>query len=229
MPHPNSCGARKTGSTFAPGRFSSVSDWSRIRNCIHPCEHSLVPNPFDPERERVFVDDALAGKKSAMDRLIERLGCVPRMLASRNAKLGAPLSHDELRDATQDTFVAILRGLGNYQPTAPLESWIYGICCRQMLAAIRAKQRHASRSQELQETDIEHTPKSIDDVAEAQRLLAQLGGLESKIVELKHIEGLTFEELATRLDISPNTAKTSYYRGLRRLRSILQPGEEQAP
>ena len=45
----------------------------------------------------------------------------------------------------------------------------------------------------------------------------------ARIVQLKHFEDLTFEALAERLDISPNTAKTRYYRGLVRLERRLGP------
>ena len=39
--------------------------------------------------------------------------------------------------------------------------------------------------------------------------------------KLKHLEGLTFVEVGERLAMSTNTAKTHYYRGLRRLRAML--------
>ena len=60
-----------------------------------------------------------------------------------------------------------------------------------------------------------------DDLAEAESMLIRLGGVEAQIIRLKHLESLTFDELGARMGLSANTAKTHYYRGLSRLRSML--------
>ena len=44
---------------------------------------------------------------------------------------------------------------------------------------------------------------------------------EAAVVRLKHFEDLTFERLAEVLGIPTNTAKTRYYRGMRKLRRRL--------
>lgn len=44
------------------------------------------------------------------------------------------------------------------------------------------------------------------------------------MIELKQFEELTFESTAERLDISVNTARTRYYRGLNKLRTLLPAG-----
>ena len=57
-----------------------------------------------------------------------------------------------------------------------------------------------------------------------ERLLEGLGELPPElglVLQLKHIEGLTFDQIGERLAISPNTAKTRYYRGLDKLRGRL--------
>ena len=53
--------------------------------------------------------------------------------------------------------------------------------------------------------------------------LADLGPPAEGIVRLKHYEGLTFREIGSRLEISPNSAKTHYYRGIEWLRERLAP------
>jgi RNA polymerase sigma factor (sigma-70 family) len=53
--------------------------------------------------------------------------------------------------------------------------------------------------------------------------LARLDPPADDIVRLKHFEELTFEEIGQRLLLSPNTAKTHYYRALVRLREALAP------
>ena len=51
--------------------------------------------------------------------------------------------------------------------------------------------------------------------------LSMLSPGESEVIRLKHFAQMTFEEIAERLGISANTAKTRYYRGLERLRGWL--------
>jgi RNA polymerase sigma-70 factor (ECF subfamily) len=167
----------------------------------------------------------------ALERLAQRIACVPRILAYRNAKMGRPLDDDELQDAAQETFVVLLRRLPDYQPIAPLESWLYGICDLQLRDAVRNKLRRRQRAAPLADYDApssEQAPeRGVLEGAEVQRLLQGLSGMEAKVLRLKHLEGRTFAEIATLLEISPNTAKTMHYRGLARLRRMLEAGGEE--
>lgn len=51
--------------------------------------------------------------------------------------------------------------------------------------------------------------------------LERLGPPEDEIVRRKHFDGQSFDALGSALGISPNTAKTYYYRALSRLRDLL--------
>jgi RNA polymerase sigma-70 factor, ECF subfamily len=59
-----------------------------------------------------------------------------------------------------------------------------------------------------------------DELAEA---LAELPEEQRAVVHLKLWEGLTFEEIAAALEISPNTAASRYRYGLDKLRDRLRP------
>lgn len=175
--------------------------------------------------ERAFVDRVSRGDEHTLDEFVRRIACVPRILGIRNAKMGRPLGDEELRDLAQDAFVVILRRLQDYQPIAPLESWVHGICSLLLKDAVRSKLRGRLRAGELVDqpmaTDGASLEGRVADCAEIERLLTGLGGMESQVLRLKHLEGLTFVEVAQRLKISSNTAKTVYYRALARLRAQL--------
>lgn len=180
---------------------------------------------FDPRAEQEFVNQVLSNNREHQDEIDRRLSCVPRILTERNRSIGSPLNDDEIHDAIQDTFVVILRRLPSYTPTAPLESWIYGVCCIQLRHALRNKQKKSQRIRALPEDSPAPQHRSVADLvtdqAEAFAALEMLGGIESDVLRLKHMEGLTFEEIATRLGVPRNTAKTHYYRGLANLREAL--------
>jgi RNA polymerase sigma-70 factor (ECF subfamily) len=181
---------------------------------------------FDADAERVFVDRVLCREENSLDDFAQRIACVPRILAIRNAKLGRPLSEDELRDLAQDAFVVVLRRLSEYRPIAPLESWMHGICCLLLKDAVRNKARNRRQADDFDDRTTAEPPPSnrVSDCAEIERLLSGLGTMEAQVLRLKHLEGLTFVEVASRLRISPNTAKTLHYRALTRLRDEARKG-----
>ena len=64
-------------------------------------------------------------------------------------------------------------------------------------------------------------PERVE-VEHVRAAVASLGEPTSTVVNLKHFEELTFDEIGDQLDLSPNTAKTYYYRGLEKLRDKLR-------
>lgn len=178
-----------------------------------------------------LVDAALGGDSRAAETLIGRLKCVPPILAARNRKLGRVLDEHELADLAQDTTILIWRKLGSYAGRASIETWVYRISCLELMNSFRKKLRRAPQTEgEEALPDVgAHDPPSRVDYEHVYASLERLGPPESDIVRLKHFEGLTFEEIGERLQISPNTAKTQYYRGLERLRGFLASQEEESP
>ncbi len=191
-----------------------------------------MPFPFDPDAERKALAAHLAGDPSAMKSLVDRLACVPRLVASRNVRAGHPLSEDELKDVVQDAFVAIVRKLPKLEPLAPLESWLHGVCCMQFRVALRNKRRRAQRTTDLPDETVDPRDSEVAAMqiaSEVQAVLARLGGVEADVIRMKHLDGMTFEELGAALRMSSNTVKAYYYRGLTALRRSLQTdtgGEE---
>lgn len=183
---------------------------------------SLPAAAFDAAAERSFVDQVMRRDPDAIEQLARRIAGVPRILAFRNSRMGRPLDEQDLQDVVQDTFVVILRRLPDYEPIAPLESWIHGICIRQLRDAVRRKIARR-RTGPIEGTDPPSPSPAPDravlDGAEIVHLLGSLSGLEARILELKHLEGRTFTEVAALLRIPENTAKTLHYRAIMRLKT----------
>ncbi|MEZ5965483.1 MAG: sigma-70 family RNA polymerase sigma factor [Planctomycetota bacterium] len=160
-----------------------------------------------------------------MDRFEDKLARVPGMLAACNARRGHPLSPEELRELAQEVLLVVLRRLPAYKPVSPLESWLFGICALELRAHLRARARRGRLEVPLDE-DV-GDDLSVQDLAkptawaDAEALLMRIGGNEADVIRLKLFEDLTFREIGMRLDISDNTAKTLFYRGLAHLRRRL--------
>ena len=66
------------------------------------------------------------------------------------------------------------------------------------------------------------------DYEHVYRALEKVDALGARIVQLKHFEQLTFEQIAPRVGMPPSSAKTHYQRALARLRVILEPLRKEA-
>lgn len=161
------------------------------------------------------------------ERFAERMRCVPRILAALNARMGRPLDEHELADLSQDTTVLVLQKLDQYAAKAPLESWIYRICSLELMNGVRRKHRYRGRTERLVESTLESAEaQALEEIEAVHLALERLGGHDADVVRMKHFEGLTFEDLGDRLGISPNTAKTRYYRGLAKLKTYMGLSED---
>jgi len=181
--------------------------------------------PGEPSRDLELVRTALAGKHAAVRAFLERMRCVPRMIAAHNRRLGAPLGDDEVDDVVQETLLAVWRKLERYDGRAALETWIYPFCFFEYMRRLRLRRTQPRLlDDDLEGSSFEPQARVEEALFELEPLLEGLQELElelAAIVRLKHFEDLTFEEIGERLSISPNTAKSRYYRGLEQLRGRL--------
>jgi RNA polymerase sigma-70 factor (ECF subfamily) len=143
--------------------------------------------------------------------------------------------HDA-EDLTQDVFVRVFNSLHRFQP-GTFEGWLHRITTNLFLDSARRKQkirfdgladgaadrlpsRWPTPSEELADADLDH------DVAAA---LAALPPEFRAAVVLCDIEGLTYEEIASVLDVKIGTVRSRIHRGRAQLRRALEhrrPTEE---
>ena len=170
-----------------------------------------------------LVADALAGRQDAIRAFLERMRCVPRMLTARNRQFGRPLADDELEDVVQDTLTALWKKLPSYDGRAALETWAHQFCYFEFMMRVRRSSQAAVLFEDLPQTliDPRAEPVSPIDVEQLLKSLDRVDANEAEVLRLRHFDDLTFDEAAERLRISPNTAKSRYYRGLRKLRELI--------
>lgn len=168
---------------------------------------------------------ALAREPDALRSFAERVACVAPFLRRRAQRTGMRLPRSTLDDISQETYLALWRKLALYRGESRLETWACGFAFHELRrwqeAALR---RSGSPLDHLEEPSFEPLPP--DETEElVERALDRLGPPTEEVIRLKHFEDLTFESIGLRLDLSPNTAKSHYYRGLVRLRSWLSHAE----
>lgn len=143
---------------------------------------------------------------------------------------------EEARDAAQETFLKVYRGLGGFRGEAGLKTWIYRIAINQAMNQRRwwrRRHRDETISLELTRGDSETTLSNLlhggAASPEAQaisseretRILRALDEIKQEYriaLVLREIEELSYEEIARTLSISIGTVKSRIARGREALR-----------
>lgn len=162
----------------------------------------------DPESRRVFA---------------EKMACVPGQVNALNARIGFPVTREDMPDLVQDILTAAWKKAPEYRGESTLESWVYSFCAFELLAFLRRKRR--TRAADLDAAD--DVTESTDPIEQAairsdiHLALAKLPEPQAQIVRWKQLCEMTFEEIAEGMKIPVPTAKSWYYRGILRLRELL--------
>lgn len=188
------------------------------------------PNPQAHRRDLELVRRVLRGDSRAVEELIQRLQCVPKILYRVNERFRGHTSESDLSDLSQDVLVLIWQKLRTFQGRSTLETWAYGFCVMVSLNRSRRAARRRTVHQggyDAAVRDLAAPEESRPVAFEAVEIgLRDVGASEAEVIRLKHFEGKTFREIGEQLEISTNTAKTQYYRGLDLLRRRVQRLEE---
>ena len=182
---------------------------------------------------------ALEGRDAAHRELIKRyerpvFSLVFRMVRDRELA----------EDLTQDTFVKVLSHLDRYRTDFKFSSWLFKIANNVAIAHLRRRQLdtvsmdgspHATSSDAVEASrfDISDGSENALDEMEArelgsaiERAIASLRPEYRSCILLRHVEGRSYEEIATTLDLPLGTVKTYIHRARHELRRALEHTRE---
>ena len=129
-------------------------------------------------------------------------------------------------DVTQEAYLQIFNQAGKFEPSSgSVTGWVATIAHRRAVDAVRRAEarRRRERSQPVAPA-VDETSEPVVLEDERRRVNAALGSLsdlQREAIELAYYQGLTYREVAERLDAPLGTIKTRMRDGLMRLRSIL--------
>ena len=130
-------------------------------------------------------------------------------------------------DLLQDTFMQIHRSRRTYEPGRPVTPWVFAIARHVYLM----KRRSAGRRLRFEETlaaEAKSNDVPRDDLRtlvekdEVRRALDQVPADQREALLMHHVEGWSFVEIAARLGIRVNAAKTRAFRGMKKMRDHLK-------
>ena len=178
---------------------------------------------------------ALEGREAAHRELIKRyerpvFSLVFRMVRDRELA----------EDLTQDTFVKVLSHLDRYRTDFKFSSWLFKIANNVAIDHLRRRQLdtvsldgspHATSADAVEASrfDIGDGSENALEEMEAKELGSAIeqaiGGLRPEYrscILLRHVEGRSYEEIATTLDLPLGTVKTYIHRARHELREQLE-------
>jgi RNA polymerase sigma-70 factor (ECF subfamily) len=185
--------------------------------------------------EAEFVERLKRGDAAAFEELVaERSGEIYGLLFRLTE------SSEEARDLTQETFLRAFQSIGRFRGEADLRTWIYRIAINQARNRWRwwrRRRRDSTVSLESTQGSTERTVASTlaetsnnpeqHTLARERELalraaLQKVGRAYRETVILRDIEGFTYEEIASALEINVGTVKSRLARGRQELRQKLE-------
>jgi RNA polymerase sigma-70 factor (ECF subfamily) len=184
---------------------------------------SAAAPPADP------VAAALADADVERGLLDHALAALRRRLTGRPATVWA----QEAGDAVQDTRLRALQNRHEYVPEAgPVRGWLHGILNKVLCERVRSLARLPEQEPPDQAAWVrlaaDLAPRPADAVPDrltAADYLARLAAEHREVLRLRFFEGLSHEEIAARLGVSPGNARVRLCRALAAAKAIAGEGE----
>ena len=144
-------------------------------------------------------------------------------------------SHHDAEDVTQEVFVRAYRALSQYSQQRiaelRLRPWLFTITLNLCRNHARSRRRRPVQTP-LESNHDRGTTDSVEDdavhrvvVDEWRDRLAQLSSRQRDAIVLRHVVGLSYEEVGEVLQRPPGTIKSDVHRGLERLRNLITTEE----
>ena len=133
-------------------------------------------------------------------------------------------NRDEARDACQEAATKAWVAKARYNPERPFYPWFYQILRNVCLDRIRQRKRSEPLEAEppSEAASTEATLMDHDQSAAINRAIAQLDGDMREVIELRHFQDLSYDEMATILDCPKGTIMSRLYRARKTLNGLLK-------
>ncbi len=167
----------------------------------------------------MLVEACLSGDHAAFGSLVDSYET-----KLYNVALRITGSRDDAMDVTQSTFVKAYEKLHTFDPSHRFFSWIYRIAINEALNMTR--RRGAASELDPGMAGVDGDPERLSSDREYRavlhRALAELTPEYRTVVVLKHLQGLSYREIADLLGIDETLVKSRLFSARRRLREALE-------
>jgi len=174
--------------------------------------------------DAMLVRRVLDGDTAAFTTLVDRHAAACTRFATR--MLG---NREDAEDATQETFLRAYRSLARYEERQAFRTWLFQILinrCR--TAAVRRQRRHRMflvDDSAIAAASVRPAVDAGDLRAELKRAIDALDPDQREAFLLKHVEQLSYDEMAAATGIGVSALKMRVKRACDRMQWMLREGE----
>jgi RNA polymerase sigma-70 factor (ECF subfamily) len=182
------------------------------------------------ERDPSVVARARDGDRDAFRALVERHSRYIYSLAHRMTG-----NAQDAEDVVQEAWLKAHKQLSRFEARADFRTWLHRITVNCSIDLIRARHREdahdpldleigplSERGAEAQPTP-ERVAASTQISDRVNEALALLTALERAAFTLRHIEGMSIEEVGEKLGMKTSATKHSIFRAVKKMRNALEP------
>jgi RNA polymerase sigma-70 factor (ECF subfamily) len=132
---------------------------------------------------------------------------------------------DESREACQEAAAKALAAKHSYDVTKPFYPWFYRILKNHCLDRLRARKRNQREERDVELVEQRQSAESM--LVENERSTMVLGAIQElsdehrEVIELRHFQDLSYEEMALILEVPTGTVMSRLYRARKALRLVL--------
>ena len=178
--------------------------------------------------DSALVMDIKSGNKRALQELVER----HKKSAFRMA-LGLVGNRDDAFDISQEAFLRVYRSAGTYDSSQPFLPWFYTIIANLSRTWLKRRSRRDHKMVEIDDASYllvsdanpERDMVKKEQVARLRKAIMKLSFDDREIITLQHFRGMSYEEIATLLDIPRGTVMSRLYYARKRLARLMEQGD----
>lgn len=169
-----------------------------------------------------LIDRAVLGESDAREALAREYR--PFALRTAHALLG---DADVAEDVAQEAMIRFEKALPEFRRESDPGSWLYRITTNLALDHVRRARRSARAEVHPEGRAMEADPEGAIDRERAaialREAVARLPAEYRAVLELRYLEGLSYEEIGRRTGAPGGTVASRLYRALERLASDIEP------
>jgi RNA polymerase sigma-70 factor, ECF subfamily len=166
------------------------------------------------------VEAAIKGDEPAFSALVDRHA--PACLRYATRMLG---NREDAEDVTQETFIRVHRALARYDASMSFRTWVMSILINRCRTAMQQKRRRDARVV-FDEASVDRAPARDGhdaDLRDAiERALGTLDESQREAFLLKHVEMMSYDEIAAITGAGVSALKMRVQRACDRLQTLLE-------
>ncbi len=184
---------------------------------------SVSTERTDPDD--ILIQEFIDGKESAFSKLMVR-----HKEKVRNLVFLTLGDSDYVDDISQDVFISVYKKLGEFRFESKFTTWLYRITvnkCRDHLRKKKVRSIFVPIKDSESELSVSVNHENIDIPALVRKAIKRLPDKLKTPLILRDIDGLSYKEIAEKLDCEVGTIKSRIFRARESLKTLLEPYQKE--